>query len=363
MDTLHASATPSVGSSPYLASTPSFTRPRDVPIQFPPNGDYVLKMVARGLSKPIYLTHAGDKSGRLFVVEQVGHVKVIVDDRVLSKPFFDIRAQVSIRAPEQGLLGLAFHPEYASNGLFFVHYSDKEGSTVVSRWQVSEDLNRADHGSEQIVLTHGQPYSNHNGGQIAFGPDGYLYIGLGDGGSRGDPGDNAQNPLTWLGAILRIDVDSDARYKVPPDNPILSSEHPRSEVWLYGLRNPWRFSFDRLTGDLYIGDVGQDQWEEINFLPAGNRGGTNYGWSHMEGNHCYRGICDGTAYSAPIAEYNQSSGDCSVTGGYVYRGRHENGLWGIYLYGDYCSGLVRGSKPGGSRRVGAHTFVTEWAAH
>lgn len=308
--------------------------------QFPHEGDYVLVLKVDGLMKPVYLTHSGDDSGRLFVVEQGGRVLVLVDDQIISQPFLDISAQVSTSAAEQGLLSLAFHPDYTNNGVFFVHYSDQEGDTVVSSWKVSTDLNRADYDSEEVVLIQRQPYRNHNGGQIAFGPDGYLYIGLGDGGFAGDPSDNAQNLLTWLGTILRVDVDRSPGYELPPDNPFLFSETSSPEVWIYGLRNPWRFSFDRLTGDMYIGDVGQDDWEEIDFLASESAGGVNYGWNRMEGDHCYQKGCQPGAYVGPIAEYHQSSGGCSVTGGYVYRGRHDNGLIGVYLYGDYCSGAI-----------------------
>lgn len=299
--------------------------------------NYELKEIAKGFDDPLYLTHAGDGSGRLFVAEQGGVIKIIKNGWLLSKAFLDIRQKVR-SGGEQGMLGLAFHPNFSRNGYFFVHYSDVNGDTVISRFTVSKDSDVADPNSEFMVLTQDQPYRNHNGGQIVFGPDGYLYIGLGDGGSGGDPHGNGQNLATLLGKILRIDVDSAKPYAAPPTNPFVGKKG-RAEVWAYGLRNPWRFSFDRSTGDLYIADVGQNAWEEIDFQPADTKGGENYGWNQMEGNHCYTEGCDPKLYVAPVAEYSHGSG-CSVTGGYIYRGKYDNGLNGVYLYGDYCSGLI-----------------------
>ena len=257
----------------------------------------------------------------------------------MSPAFLDISDRVS-RGSEQGLLGLAFDPNYIRNGRFFVHYTDRSGDTVVMRLGVSSDRSRADPTSEIQVLTHSQPYRNHNGGQISFGPDGYLYIGLGDGGLAGDPHDNGQNLQTWLGAILRLDVGQYPGFVVPSDNPFVTSKSAAPEIWVYGLRNPWRFSFDRLNGDMYIGDVGQNDWEEIDFQSADSTGGENYGWGIMEGDHCYKRHCESQAYVAPIAEYHHSDGGCSVTGGYVYRGEQLKDLRGVYVYGDYCSGLI-----------------------
>lgn len=310
------------------------------PSLMPQGAKYELELAADGLQKPTYLTHAGDGSGRLFVVEQAGVIWILQDGKIISPAFLDIRDRVGCCALEQGLLGLAFHPDHGRNGHLFVHYSDLNGDTVVQRFATSTDRNRADPKGDGIVLTHTQPYHNHNGGQIAFGPDGYLYIGFGDGGKAGDPHDNGQNPLTWLGAILRVDVAYPQGFAVPPDNPLLRNGHGAPEIWVYGLRNPWRFSFDRLTGDLYIGDVGQNNWEEIDFQPAGSRGAENYGWSRMEGSHCYKKGCDYNAFVAPIIEYHHSDGGCSVTGGYVYRGESLKSLQGSYVYGDYCSGLI-----------------------
>ena len=240
------------------------------------------------------------------------------------------------------MLGLAFHPNYAENGIFFVDYTDRRGDTVVSRFQVTADPNVADPNSEAILLNISQPYANHNGGMIAFGPDGYLYVGMGDGGSGGDPQGNAQNLQTLLGKILRIDVDSGNPYGIPAGN----APNALPEIWAYGVRNPWRFSFDRRTGDLWIGEVGQNQWEEIDMLPAGIQGGTNLGWDFIEGTHSFEGSPPANlALVSPVIEYSHAGGNCSVTGGYVYRGADPD--WqGIYLYGDYCSGSIWGALAG-----------------
>ena len=336
------SALPTKPSANKLATEMSVTfRETVIPLMIE-SDKYELGLIADGFQQPVYLTHSIDGSRRLFVVEQGGVIWIIQGGKRLTPPFLDLSDRISRRASEQGLLGLAFDPEYAHNGYLFLHYSDGNGDTVVMRFAVSDDPNRTDPRSGIHVLTQLQPYRNHNGGQIAFGPDGYLYIGMGDGGLAGDPHDNGQNLMTWLGAILRVDVDESPGYALPLDNPFLSNKAAAPEIWVYGLRNPWRFSFDRLTGDLYIGDVGQNDWEEIDFQPAGSRGSENYGWGLMEGEHCYRGDCDSKAYVAPIAEYNHSDGGCSVTGGYVYRGENLKGLQGVYLYGDYCSGLIWG---------------------
>jgi glucose/arabinose dehydrogenase len=283
------------------------------------------------------IQNAGDGSGRLFIVEQSGRILVLQDGVLLSTPFLDIVDAVGSRGNEQGLLGLAFHPKYSENGLFYVNYTDNNGDTVIARFHVSGDPNVADAATETWVLTVDQPFANHNGGVLAFGPDGYLYAGLGDGGSGGDPFGNAQNTATVLGKILRLDVDAGDPYSIPPDNPF------GNEVWAYGLRNPWRFSFDRSTHDLYIGDVGQNQWEEIDFLPAGSAGGANFGWNIMEGDQPYKGG-DQTRLIPPVATYGHatSPGGCAVTGGYVYRGQALPEWQGIYLYGDDCTGIIWG---------------------
>ncbi len=299
---------------------------------FPDPEAYAWQPLVNGLARPVDLQ--ADGSGRLFVIEKVGRIRIIANDQLREAPFLDISERVGSNGNEQGLLGLAFHPQYQQNGRFFVNYTDTNGDTVIARFQVSGDPNVADPGSEVKLLGVGQPFANHNGGVLAFGPDGYLYAGLGDGGSAGDPMGNAQKTDRLLGKVLRLDVDSADPYAVPADNPF------GNEVWTYGLRNPWRLSFDKSTGDLYIGDVGQNNWEEIDFLPAGLPGGANFGWDHREGTHDYEGGGpDGMI--DPVAEYSHPEGGCSVTGGYVYRGSMPE--WnGIYLYGDYCTGMIWG---------------------
>ncbi len=332
---------PPMETVPAATTTHPPTSPPVVTIETKPpeSDDYYLEKVSDGYSKPLYLTHSGDGTDRIFIVEQRGVIWILDRDRIqIEAPFLDISDRVRNRG-EQGLLGLAFHPLYRENGHFFLHYSSNNGDTVISRFTVSEDPNIAEADSEEILLTEEQPYANHNGGQIAFGPDGDLYIGLGDGGSGGDPLGNGQNTNTLLGAILRIDLDEGYPYSIPDSNPFKDTDKGRPEIWAYGLRNPWRFSFDSLTGDLYIGDVGQNQWEEINYQPANSEGGENYGWNPMEGNHCYRSGCGPEAYIPPVAEYGHKDG-CSVTGGYVYRGSLDPNLRGFYLYGDYCSGRI-----------------------
>jgi glucose/arabinose dehydrogenase len=300
-----------------------------------------LAPVAQGFESPTFVGNAGDE--RLFVVEQRGRIRIASNGQILPEPFLDIRDQVGSGANEQGLLSVAFHPDYASNGAFFVNYTDRSGDTVISRFQVSDDPNQADPASETVLLQIDQPYGNHNGGQLQFGPDGYLYVGTGDGGSAGDPGNHGQNSQTLLGALLRLDVDfagDGANYGIPPDNPYVGDESGRNEVWAIGLRNPWRFSFDRQTGDLWVADVGQNQYEEVNYVPAGQGAGLNYGWNWMEGLHCYRDGCDPVAFYAPVLEYSHGAGECSVTGGYVYRGTAFPQMVGNYIYGDFCSGRL-----------------------
>ena len=304
--------------------------------------------LASGLANAISITHAGDDSGRLFIVLQTGQIVIYDGQRVHLRPFLDISRRVSC-CGERGLLGLAFHPQYASNGFFYVNYTDRAGDTVVARYSVSRiSRNLANPLSGTTLLTVDQPFANHNGGQLLFGPDGYLHIGLGDGGSAGDPQNNAQNLDVLLGKILRIDVDGGTPYAIPPDNPFVNVPGARPEIWAYGLRNPWRFSFDRLTGDLFVGDVGQAEWEEINFQPASSPGGENYGWRLMEGSHCYDPPtgCDPTGLVLPVLEYDHSLG-CAVIGGFRYRGSQVPGLDGQYLYGDYCSGRIWGAAPDG----------------
>lgn len=308
------------------------TEPPPAPSTFPDPNAYQWQMIASGLQRPVDLQPDG--SGRLFIIEKAGIIRILENGQLLNEPFLDITDRVGSRGNEQGLLGLAFHPRYEENGWFYVNYIDTNGDTVLARFQVSSEANRSDPGSELRLLGVDQPYPNHNGGALAFGPDGYLYAGLGDGGAAGDPQGNAQSLDTLLGKILRLDVDSGEPYAIPGDNPF------GNEIWAYGLRNPWRLSFDTATGDLYIGDVGQGEWEEIDFLAAGSSGGANFGWDHREGAHDYEG--GGPAGMIdPVAEYSHPEGGCSVSGGYVYRGTMPE--WnGIYLYGDYCTGIIWG---------------------
>lgn len=329
------SATPIPATDPAVTPLPATPVPA-ADVAFPPM--MTLESVAEGFTRPVYVTHAGDGSGRVFVVEQRGRIYILRGTQREEQPFLDIESRVGSRGNEQGLLGLAFHPRYTENGQFFVNYTNLEGDTVIARFQASGDT--ADPNSETILLQIDQPYPNHNGGQVAFGPDGYLYIGTGDGGSSGDPLDAGQRLDTLLGKILRIDVDQGVPYAIPPDNPWASGNGGLPEIWAYGLRNPWRFSFDRATGDLYIGDVGQNRVEEISFQAAGTPGGMNFGWRITEGSDCFRGQdCNTTGLVPPIAEYDHSKG-CSVTGGYVYRGEAFPQLQGVYFFGDFCSQLI-----------------------
>lgn len=299
---------------------------------FPDPNNYEWQPIARGLNRPLDIQSAADDSGRLFIVEKTGVIRIYEGDELLKTPFLNIASRVNDLDREQGLLGLAFHPAYQQNGYFYVNYIDSGGDTVISRFHAQG--NAADPNSESILLKIQQPYTNHNGGALAFGPDGYLYLGLGDGGGSGDPFGNAQNKSNLLGKILRIDVDHGDPYIIPADNPF------GNEVWAYGLRNPWRISFDRMSGDLWIADVGEATWEEVNYLPAGSAGGVNFGWSLMEGNHGYDGFPQ-LGLRRPVAEYNHADG-CAVTGGHVYRGSMPE--WnGIYLYGDYCTGSIWGT--------------------
>jgi glucose/arabinose dehydrogenase len=310
--------------------------------------EVTLQPVAGGLDTPVGIANAGDGSGRLFVLEKIGRIRVVQNGALAAAPFLDITDRVGAGSSEQGLLGLAFHPRYAQNGFLFVNYTDRQGNTVVSRFSAQVDPGRADPASEVVLLTLEQPASNHNGGHLAFGPDGYLYIGTGDGGGAGDRYDNGQNGQTLLGAMLRLDVDSQQPYALPGSNPFIGVPGVRDEIWALGLRNPWRYSFDRITGDLYIADVGQNMYEEVNFQPASDPGGQNYGWPIMEGLHCFPADrpCDRTGLTLPVREYDHTQG-CSVTGGYVYRGQEFPLLTGIYLFGDYCSGRIWGLAQSG----------------
>ncbi len=307
--------------------------------------------VASGLSAPLYVTHAPGDNTRLFILEQPGRIRLVHNGILLTTPFLDITGEVSYGG-ERGLLGLAFHPDYANNGYFYIDYTRSspvnDGATVVARFQVSSDSNVALAASESIILTQSQPYANHNGGWLGFRPtDGYLYIALGDGGGSGDPNQNGQDSTIWLAKLLRIDVDGGSPYAVPSDNPYVGVPGWLPEIWALGLRNPWRPSFDRLTGDFYIADVGQNQWEEIDYESASSSGGENYGWRYKEGNHCYNPSsgCEVLASMVgPIHEYQHVSTAslirCSISGGYVYRGPAISGLSGVYFFADYCSGEI-----------------------
>ncbi|HJU66065.1 MAG TPA: PQQ-dependent sugar dehydrogenase [Gemmatimonadaceae bacterium] len=310
--------------------------PPDPPEQLPEA--LALQLVAEGLSNPLFLT-APRGDARLFVVEQVGRIRIVENGQLLSTPFLDLVGQIT-SGDERGLLGLAFHPDYASNGFFYVNYTDRDGDTRVERYRVSANPSVADESSAKHILGVAQPFANHNGGMLLFGDDGMLYIALGDGGSGGDPHGNGQNGQSLLGKLLRIDVDGGDPYAIPAGNPFAGSTSGRGEVWAMGLRNPWRLSFDRETEELYVADVGEQNWEEVNVVP-GTAAGINYGWNLMEGGHCFLvPTCDQAGLTLPVLEYDHSDG-CSVIGGYVYRGSAIPGLAGHYLYSDLCSAWLR----------------------
>jgi glucose/arabinose dehydrogenase len=291
---------------------------------------------------PVFVTSPPGDNARLFVVEKRGTIRIVKQGSTLSAPFLDLSGAVSTGG-EQGLLGLAFHPQYASNRLFVVNYTDTEGDTQVSLFRASAtDPDRADAASEQVILAVAQPFTNHNGGMVAFGPqDGHLYIGMGDGGSANDPQGNGQRLSTLLGKLVRLAISSSGQVSIPADNPFVGQTGARAEIWSLGLRNPWRFSFDRTTGDLYLGDVGQNEREEIDMVSRAASRGANFGWSVMEGTACFRaGSCDRQGLILPVVEYLHADG-CSVTGGYAYRGTAIPTLAGTYFYADYCAGWVR----------------------
>lgn len=300
------------------------------------------------------MAYPDDDSNRLFVLLQPGVIMTFANDQNVETEsvFLDIRERVSDRGNEEGLLGLAFDPDFRANGYFYVYYSAANPRrSVLARFTAHSDGGTSDTASERIIMEIEQPYSNHNGGQIAFGPDGYLYIGLGDGGSRGDPQGNGQNLATLLGSIIRIDVstlDEKGSYSIPTDNPFVGAEGAREEIWAYGIRNPWRFSFDRTSGELWMADVGQNRFEEVNIV----RRGLNYGWNTIEGSSCFKPSrgCDAQGLEMPIAEYGREGG-CSVTGGYVYRGKWLSSLYGAYIYGDFCSGKIWALRHDGNQII------------
>lgn len=304
-----------------------------------------LNQIVSGIDRPVLVTHGGDNSGRLFIVEQRGKIRIFNNGALLNAPFLDITNRIQC-CGERGLLSVAFPPGYGANKFhFYVNYTNSIGNTIVSRFAlISAD--QADPDSEEILLDIGQPFENHNGGQLAFGPDGMLYIGMGDGGNAGDPFGNSQNLNSLLGKMLRIDVESNVNpYAIPANNPFNNLQNVRPEIWSYGLRNPWRFSFDRATGDLYIADVGQNLFEEVNMQDSSSKGGENYGWNIVEGMNCFNNSnCDTNGLAMPQAVYSHGEDKCSVTGGYVYRGTTFSGLQGIYFFGDFCSGQVAGLR-------------------
>ena len=317
-----------------------------------------LETVATGLDFPLLLTTPpGDT--RLFVAEKDGRIKVVKDGSVLAAPFLDVSTLVT-RGGEQGLLGMAFSPDYATSGRFFISYTNLEGDNVLASYTVSGDPDRADAASGVIRFTVPQPYDNHNGGHILFGPDGFLYMGIGDGGSGGDPDGHGQDRSELLGSLLRLDVSGTSGYAIPADNPLVGVAGTRGELWNWGLRNPWRFAFDRSTGDLYIADVGQSAREEVDVSTAasGAGRGVNYGWSIMEGTRCFAAsTCDMTGLALPVTEYTHEDG-CSITGGFVYRGSAIPDLAGTYFYGDYCGGWVRSFRYAG----GSAQEATQWSS-
>ena len=301
--------------------------------------DLELMELASGLNLPVDITHAGDD--KLYIVEKTGSIKVFENGGLLPVDFLDISSKVYSNQDETGLLGLAFHPDFATNRIFYVNYMSSSSKTRISKFMANfTDPNTADPNSEEILMELDQPFANHNGGCIKFGPDGYLYIGLGDGGWGGDPQDHGQNPESLLGKILRIDVDGAAPYEIPADNPFVGDPDTFDEIWATGMRNPWRFSFDSANGDLWIADVGQDDWEEINYYAAGDPSGLNYGWRCKEGFENYNTANCNSDYVAPIYAYanNLGSGGCSVTGGFVYRGSEFPYFSGKYIYADFCTG-------------------------
>ena len=349
-------ATPSLATTPSIASTvpdaPSPTptappaaltaAPTTMPWNPPP---LALARIVTGLQRPLWVGGAGDGSGRLFVVEQAGTIRVIRDGRLVARPYLDIRGLVS-SGGERGLLGLAFAPTYARDGRFYVDATDPDGNTFIAEFRAPDPAaDTADPASERVILRITQPFANHNGGGIIARADGTLWIGTGDGGSAGDPLGNGQRLSTLLGKLLRIDPQANQGlpYAVPPDNPFVDRAGARSEIWAFGLRNPWRFSFDRATGDLWIGDVGQDRWEEVDRVRAGDPGGSNFGWNVMEGDHCCSPAvgCASSGLTLPVAEYDHGQG-CAITGGFVYRGTAMPALAGSYLYADSCSGRIWG---------------------
>jgi glucose/arabinose dehydrogenase len=306
--------------------------------------DLELELFAEGVIQPTDMVAATDGTDRLFVVSRIGTIHVIEDGELREEPFLDLREQIEHEMVEQGMLSMALHPDFAENGYFYVYYiTHGDEDTMVSRFQISEDGQFGDPGTETPILEVEQPHYSHNGGNVKFGPDGYLYIGLGDGEDPGDPHENSQDPNTMLGSILRIDVDGGEPYAIPEDNPFVGSDEGLDEVWAYGLRNPWRFSFDQETGDMFMVDVGQWEIEEVNVQPADSSGGENYGWPIMEGDECWEAEeCDKEGLTMPAVTYENPDFGCAIIGGYTYHGSAHPELEGIYFFGDWCSGNIWG---------------------
>ncbi len=323
----------------------------------PVSGAPTLQVVSGALASPVYLTAPPGDTNRLFVVEQGGAIRVIRHDTLLATPFLDVSGHIT-SGGERGLLSMAFHPLYAANGRFYVYFTNPSGDIRIVRYLVSADSNVADSTSGDTVIAVPHPVNdNHNGGQLQFGPDGKLYAGLGDGGGGGDPDGNGQDKHALLGKLLRLDVDGTSGYTIPATNPFVRDTSAAPEIWAWGLRNPWRYSFDRQTGDLYVGDVGQGQWEEVDVAVAGSSGGVNYGWNVMEGKHCYNAsTCNMTGLTLPVLEYSHASG-CAIVGGYVYRGSAVPALAGRYLYSDNCTSFVKSFR----YAVGLATQLTDYS--
>ncbi len=335
--------TPTPAPATSTATIPAATA-MPSPTEMPPLPVLALTKVATGLTQPTYITVAPGDDSKLFVVERLGTVRVLQNGQLQPHPFLDITSLVEAGGQEQGLLSIAFHPQFPADPRVFVNYTGHNNATIIAAYRLAANEPSLNPASAQILMTFRQPYRNHNGGQLQFGPDGNLYIGTGDGGSANDPRGNGQNLSSLLGKLLRISVDFGEPYTVPADNPFVGTPNARPEVWAYGLRNPWRFSFDRETGDLWIADVGQNKFEEIDFLPLVQSAGANFGWNVMEGLHCFqKDTCQTTGLVLPVAEYSHDDG-CSVTGGYIYRGTKYPGLSGMYLYGDFCSGKIWGMR-------------------
>ena len=314
-----------------------------------------LELIATDFDKPLYVTSNPDDSNILYVVEQEGYIWSIKHGEEIDTPFLDITDRVHkplFPGDEMGLLGFAFDPEYHTNGFIYVNYNDKSDNTIISRFLCIDES--IDNNTEIIMMKFKQPYGNHNGGHLAFGPDNFLYISTGDGGSSGDPENRAQDLTNIFGSILRILPMENGTYVIPETNPFFDYDEFKHEIWAYGLRNVWRFSFDKLTGDMYLGDVGQNSWEEINHIMYGENSGINFGWNVMEASSCFKDECSTSLYRLPIFEYpndakyvrtllglkQKNVHGCSVTGGYVYRGKNIPSMYGKYIFGDYCTGKV-----------------------